>query len=153
MSETEFISAIVAESRPPAPSRQNNIYVNSRNFGFDPLEFMTACPPEKTCYIRGGALRLSPTDCWRDTHGIGQGDRPGVGSPGRSLPPYRPGAHPAWSGDTNIPELEELVGELQVISEFSIATSTPGKMPRTPNSCPSSNFRSPSAAASAILSG
>ena len=52
-------------SRLPAPSRrQNNIYVNSRNFGFDPLEFMTALPLRRPATSMWRGTTPSPTDCW-----------------------------------------------------------------------------------------
>lgn len=52
MSEAEFISAIIREADCLLHLDMNNIYVNSQNFGFDPLAFMTALPLERTCTIR-----------------------------------------------------------------------------------------------------
>ena len=47
----------------------NNIYVNSRNFGFDPLAFMSALPLERTCYIHVAGHYVEPDGLLVDTHG------------------------------------------------------------------------------------
>ena len=114
MSETEFISAIVAEADCLLHLDVNNIYVNSRNFGFDPLEFMTALPLEKTCYIHVAGHYTEPDGLLVDTHGAEVID-PVWGLLEEAY--RRTGPVPTClERDTNIPELEELVGELQVIS-------------------------------------
>jgi uncharacterized protein (UPF0276 family) len=69
MSETEFISAIVAEADCLLHLDVNNIYVNSRNFGFDALEFMHALPLERTCYIHVAGHYTEPDGLLIDTHG------------------------------------------------------------------------------------
>jgi len=114
MSETEFISAIVAEADCLLHLDVNNIYVNSRNFGFDPLEFMTALPLEKTCYIHVAGHYTEPDGLLVDTHGAEVIDAVW----GLLEEAYRrTGPVPTClERDTNIPELEELVGELQLIS-------------------------------------
>ncbi len=114
MSETEFISAIVAEADCLLHLDVNNIYVNSRNFGFDPLEFMTALPLEKTCYIHVAGHYTEPDGLLVDTHGAEVID-PVWGLLEEAY--RRTGPVPTClERDTNIPELEELVGELQLIS-------------------------------------
>lgn len=114
MSETEFIAAIVAEADCLLHLDVNNIYVNSRNFGFDPLEFMTALPLEKTCYIHVAGHYTEPDGLLVDTHGAEVID-PVWGLLEEAY--RRTGPVPTClERDTNIPELEELVGELQVIS-------------------------------------
>ena len=114
MSETEFIAAIVAEADCLLHLDVNNIYVNSRNFGFDPLEFMTALPLEKTCYIHVAGHYTEPDGLLVDTHGAEVID-PVWGLLEEAY--RRTGPVPTClERDTNIPELEELVGELQLIS-------------------------------------
>lgn len=69
MSETEFISAVVAEADCLLHLDVNNIYVNSRNFGFDPLAFMAALPLERTCYIHVAGHYVEADGLLVDTHG------------------------------------------------------------------------------------
>ncbi len=69
MSESEFISAIVDEADCLLHLDVNNIYVNSRNFGFDPLAFMSALPLERTCYIHVAGHWVEPDGLLIDTHG------------------------------------------------------------------------------------
>ena len=123
MSETEFISAIVAEADCLLHLDVNNIYVNSRNFGFDPLEFMTALPLEKTCYIHVAGHYTEPDGLLVDTHGAEVID-PVWGLLEEAY--RRTGPVPTClERDTNIPELEELVGELKVIADILRRTGVP----------------------------
>lgn len=69
MSEPEFISRIVHEADCLLHLDVNNIYVNSRNFGFDPATFMAALPLEKTCYIHVAGHYVEPDGLLVDTHG------------------------------------------------------------------------------------
>lgn len=69
MSEAEFISAIVKEADCLLHLDVNNIYVNSRNFGFDPLTFMDALPLERTCYVHVAGHFVEPDGLLIDTHG------------------------------------------------------------------------------------
>lgn len=69
MSEVEFINAIICEADCLLHLDVNNIYVNSRNFGFDPLAFMLALPLERTCYIHVAGHYVEPDGLLIDTHG------------------------------------------------------------------------------------
>lgn len=69
MSEAEFISTIVREADCLLHLDVNNIYVNSQNFGFDPLSFMRALPLERTCYIHVAGHFVEPDGLLIDTHG------------------------------------------------------------------------------------
>lgn len=69
MSEAEFISAIVCEADCLLHLDVNNIYVNSRNFSFDPLHFLQALPLERTCYIHVAGHYVEPDGLLVDTHG------------------------------------------------------------------------------------
>lgn len=69
MSEPEFINRIVRESDCLLHLDVNNIYVNSQNFAFDPLAFMTALPLDKTCYIHVAGHYVEPDGLLVDTHG------------------------------------------------------------------------------------
>ena len=69
MSEAEFISSIVREADCLLHLDVNNIYVNSRNFGFDPLSYLHALPLESTCYIHVAGHFVEPDGLLIDTHG------------------------------------------------------------------------------------
>lgn len=69
MSETEFISAVVRESDCLLHLDVNNVYVNSCNFGFDPLAFMEALPLDRTCYLHMAGHWVEPDGLRIDTHG------------------------------------------------------------------------------------
>lgn len=69
MSEAEFISAVVQEADCLLHLDVNNIYVNSRNFGFDPLAFLQALPLERTCYIHVAGHYVEADGLLVDTHG------------------------------------------------------------------------------------
>lgn len=69
MSESEFISAVIAEADCLLHLDVNNIYVNSRNFGFDPLAFMDSLPLQRTAYIHVAGHYTEPDGLIIDTHG------------------------------------------------------------------------------------
>jgi hypothetical protein len=71
MGEAEFIRAVVEEADCLLHLDVNNIYVNSRNFGFDPLAFMDALPLERTCYLHMAGHYVEPDGVLVDTHGAG----------------------------------------------------------------------------------
>jgi hypothetical protein len=69
MSEHEFIGEVIREADCLLHLDVNNIYVNSRNFGFDPLAFMDSLPLERTCYIHVAGHYVEPDGLLVDTHG------------------------------------------------------------------------------------
>jgi len=69
MSEAEFITRIVHEADCLLHLDVNNIYVNSQNFGFEPLAFMDALPLESTCYVHVAGHFVEPDGLLIDTHG------------------------------------------------------------------------------------
>ena len=69
MSEHEFIGEVIREADCLLHLDVNNIYVNSRNFGFDPLAFMSSLPLERTCYIHVAGHYVEPDGLLIDTHG------------------------------------------------------------------------------------
>ncbi len=69
MSELDFIRAVLTEADCDLHLDVNNIYVNSVNFGFDPLDFLRQLPGERTVYIHtAGHLQLAK-DLIVDNHG------------------------------------------------------------------------------------
>jgi len=69
MQETEFISAIVRQADCLLHLDVNNIYVNSRNFAFDPLAFLDGLPLERTCYVHVAGHYVEADGLLIDTHG------------------------------------------------------------------------------------
>ena len=69
MSETDFICAVVEEADCMLHLDVNNIYVNSRNFGFDPHAYLDALPLERVCYIHVAGHYVENEGLLIDTHG------------------------------------------------------------------------------------
>ena len=69
MSEADFIRAVIEEADCLLHLDVNNIYVNSRNFNFDPVAFMEALPLERTCYLHMAGHYVEPDGVLVDTHG------------------------------------------------------------------------------------
>lgn len=69
MNEAEFIRAVIEEADCLLHLDVNNMYVNSHNFGFDPLAFMAALPLERTCYLHMAGHYVEPDGILVDTHG------------------------------------------------------------------------------------
>jgi uncharacterized protein (UPF0276 family) len=69
MSEAEFVAAVVKEADCLLHLDVNNIYVNSQNFGFDALEYLSTLPLERTCYVHVAGHYVEPDGLLVDTHG------------------------------------------------------------------------------------
>lgn len=69
MTEAQFIGAVLAESDCELLLDVNNIYVNSINHGYDPVEFLDALPLERTRYIHVAGHYDEADDLKVDTHG------------------------------------------------------------------------------------
>ena len=69
MSEPEFIRAVVEEADCLLHLDVNNIYVNSRNFAFDPAAYLRELPLERTAYIHVAGHYTEPDGVLVDTHG------------------------------------------------------------------------------------
>jgi uncharacterized protein (UPF0276 family) len=116
MSEADFINAVIAEADCLLHLDVNNIYVNSRNFGFAALDFMQALPLERTCYIHVAGHHTEPDGLLIDTHGAG------VVDPVWALleAAYaRTGPVPTClERDFNIPDLGALTAEVEIIERI-----------------------------------
>ena len=123
MSESEFITRIIGEADCLLHLDVNNIYVNSCNFGFDPLAFMAALPLERTCYIHVAGHYVEPDGLLIDTHGAA------VIDPVWSLLAtayQRTGNVPTClERDFNIPDLAALTAEVGVIGRLQSAIPSP----------------------------
>ena len=120
MSEGEFISAIVREADCLLHLDVNNIYVNSRNFGFDPQAFMDSLPLDRTCYVHVAGHFVEADGLLIDTHGAD------VIDPVWSLLAaayQRIGDIPTClERDFNIPDLSRLTMEVELIARLQNAT-------------------------------
>jgi uncharacterized protein (UPF0276 family) len=120
MSEPAFVNAVLQEADCWLHLDVNNVYVNSVNFGFDPVAYLTQMPAERIVYMHmaghyqeeddeNGALII-------DTHGAE------VIDPEWQLldTTYELlGVHPTClERDFNIPPLAELVSEVARIAEI-----------------------------------
>lgn len=114
MGEAEFIRAVIEEADCLLHLDVNNIYVNSRNFGFDPVAFMDALPLERACYLHMTGHYVEPDGILVDTHGAD------VIDPVWALldAAYtRVGPLPTClERDFNMPALAELAGEVAQIA-------------------------------------
>lgn len=110
MTEVEFISAIVKESGCNLLLDVNNVYVNSFNHQYDPKEFIKKLPLDKVAYIHmAGHEQVSDT-LIIDTHGQAVID-PVFELFGYTVGLIKP-VPVLLERDFNIPELEELQGEI-----------------------------------------
>jgi uncharacterized protein (UPF0276 family) len=69
MGEAEFIAAVISESGCDLLLDVNNIYVNSVNHCYDPIEFLDALPLQRTRYIHVAGHYDEADDLKIDTHG------------------------------------------------------------------------------------
>lgn len=115
MKEEEFISAIVNEADCLLHLDINNVYVNSRNFGFDPKAYLASLPLDKTAYIHVAGHYAENDGFLVDTHGAA------VIDPVWDLLDYAHGLLGEQAGlipaclerDFNFPPLQDLLSEVQ----------------------------------------
>ena len=113
LSEIEFITAVITESDCDMLLDVNNVYVNSVNHQYDPLEFIRAMPADRVRYLHIAGHHAEPDGLIVDTHGadvidpvwqlLGQtfeliGNRPTL-----------------LERDFNIPRIEDLLLEVAMI--------------------------------------
>lgn len=69
LSEIEFLNAVLDEADCGLHLDINNIFVNSRNHGFDPYEFLAAVPAQRIVYAHIAGHYREADDLRIDTHG------------------------------------------------------------------------------------
>lgn len=69
LSESEFIRAVLEEADCKLLLDVNNIYVNSINHRYDPLQFLDELPLERACYMHIAGHYEEAEDLRVDTHG------------------------------------------------------------------------------------
>jgi uncharacterized protein (UPF0276 family) len=121
MDEVTFIRAVLAEADCDLHLDVNNVYVNSVNHRYDPLEFIRAMPTERIVYLHMAGHYNEADDLIVDTHGAA------VIDPVWALldETYRlHGVAPTLlERDFNIPPLAELVREVEHIARIQAAHS------------------------------
>jgi uncharacterized protein (UPF0276 family) len=114
MAEIDFVNAVLAEADCDLLLDVNNIWVNSINHGYDPLEFLSCLPGERVVYAHVAGHYVEAEDLRVDTHGAD------VIDPVWDLLDQaygRFGVFPALlERDFNIPPLPELTREVAFIA-------------------------------------
>lgn len=116
MDEPAFVNAVLEEADCWLHLDVNNVYVNSVNFGFDPVEYLKRMPAERIVYMHMAGHYQEAPDLIIDTHGAE------VIDPVWQLldTAYELlGAHPTClERDFNIPPLAELLPEVEHIARL-----------------------------------
>ena len=114
MSEAAFIEAVLSEADCWLHLDVNNVYVNSVNFGYDPVEFIHNLPAERVAYMHVAGHYRESEDLIIDTHGAQVIDPVwSVLDSAYGLV----GVHPTLlERDFNIPALPLLVAEVERIA-------------------------------------
>jgi hypothetical protein len=116
MDEPTFINAVLAEADCWLHLDVNNIYVNSVNFKFDPVDYLRRMPAERIVYMHMAGHYQEAPDLIIDTHGAD------VIDPVWQLldTAYEMlGVHPTClERDFNIPPLDALLPEVRRIAEI-----------------------------------
>jgi len=116
MTEIEFVRAVLEESDCLLHLDVNNVYVNSVNHRYDPLEFMHAMPTERIVYLHVAGHYNQAEDLIVDTHGADVID-PVWELLDRTYAIH--GVHPTLlERDFNIPPLAELAREVEHIAQL-----------------------------------
>ena len=69
LTELEFVNGVLAEADCGLLLDVNNIYVNSVNFGYDPMAFLTGIDGDRTVYVHTAGHYVEAEDICVDTHG------------------------------------------------------------------------------------
>lgn len=126
MSEEAFISAVVSESNCLLHLDVNNIYVNSKNHGFDPLVYLAGLPLDKVCYMHVAGHHVEDDGIIVDTHGAEVIDPVWqlLRDAYRHIPMSASSIPTCLERDFNFPELSSLVSEVEQIRRIQNAAQT-----------------------------
>ncbi len=116
LTETEFIRCVLEEADCALLLDVNNVYVNSVNFNFDPVEYLRQLPAERIAYFHIAGHHREDDDLIVDTHGA------------NVIPPVWRLLDKAYEifgvvptlleRDFNFPGLDKLLQEVHTISEY-----------------------------------
>ncbi len=116
MDEIDFVNAVLETSNCGLHLDINNIYVNSINHGYDPLDFLSRLPGERIVYAHIAGHYVEAEDLRVDTHGADVID-PVWDLLGKAYARF--GVFPTLlERDFNIPPLGELVAEVGTIADL-----------------------------------
>lgn len=116
MTEHAFINAVLEEADCGLLLDVNNIYVNSVNHGYDPMEFLKSLPGERIAYCHIAGHYREDMDLIVDTHGANVID-PVWDLLGKAYEHF--GVFPTLlERDFNFPPLPELLGEVETIHRY-----------------------------------
>lgn len=124
MSEVDFIRAVLTEADCDLHLDVNNVYVNSINQAYDPIEFIRALPAERIVYMHVAGHHNEAENLVIDTHGAD------VIDPVWSLLAQTYQIHGVaptlLERDFNIPPLHELIREVERIGLIQARHIDPG---------------------------
>lgn len=124
MSEVDFIRAVLTEADCDLHLDVNNVYVNSINHAYDPIEFIRALPAERIVYMHVAGHHNEAENLVIDTHGAD------VIDPVWSLLAQTYQIHGVaptlLERDFNIPPLHELIREVERIGLIQARHTDPG---------------------------
>ena len=113
LSELEFINAVIDQADCNLLLDVNNIYVNSVNHRYDPVEFLNGLPADRVAYMHIAGHSNEAEDLIIDTHGADVIDPVWALL---DLAYTRLGPRPTLlERDFNFPALEELLAEVAII--------------------------------------
>lgn len=118
MDEIDFIRAVLSEADCDLHLDVNNVYVNSINHAYDPIDFIRAMPTERIVYMHMAGHYNEAADLIIDTHGAD------VIDPVWALLDETYHIHgiapTLLERDFNIPPLSELIHEVERIAQIQI---------------------------------
>lgn len=136
MSEPEFINLVIEKADCYMLLDVNNVYVNSVNFNFDPLDYLRQLPGWRIAYCHVAGHSRESSSLIVDTHGAE------VIEPVWCLlqAAYKLfGAMPTvLERDFNFPPLDDLLGEMRTIAGYQALGAPPKEVPpkEVPNAYP-----------------
>jgi uncharacterized protein (UPF0276 family) len=125
MDEIEFIRGVLEQADCDLLLDVNNIYVNSINHGYDAEDFLKALPGERVAYFHVAGHYVEAEDLRVDTHGADVCDP--VWDLLKTAYEHFGTVPTLLERDFNIPPLEELMLEIQVIRTLHAASEEAGE--------------------------
>ena len=124
LAELDFLNAVLAEADCDLLLDINNIYVNSINHRYDPLEFLRGVPRERVVYFHVAGHYVEAEDLRIDTHGAAVAD-PVWDLLARAYAHFGP-VPTVLERDFNIPPLPELLEEVARVRKLQSQVAAPG---------------------------
>lgn len=123
LDEASFVRAVLERGNCQLLLDVNNVFVNSSNFGFDPVAYIGAMPSERIAYLHVAGHYDQAQDLKIDTHGAP------VIDPVWALLEHAYAVHGVrptlLERDFNFPPIAELFGELAQIRQLQAASIQP----------------------------